>query len=450
MLDSIPHEILITIFEIVIYTWGIHFLPRFRLVCRTWNIIVVTTPRLWGIVVVDKRSDPTQLARQVSMAKQSPLSITIRHTQPAHEKGLRMLLDLASNWVDADISTSMLRPRRCIDLYMLETLRLKFNGKMGDFDAWEFFNTQGVTPLTFPRLRYFAAYGLPESWLLPFLSPSITSFEFHPRAALKLLQILRYLSQIPQIASLLLHGVEPSDFYLPQNFKLPLPLPHLTSLEINRVTYPVTILSELVAPSLRTLVIKDSQIPTEQPPWIPPFLHRPCRPELIPLSPFFIAWSQPKSLPVHLRSLTLSQCLGVSDVAFLIRWLARLPHLTCLGLHDDAIARAAELPPSREETNLFAALASPDGAGAVGGWLCPSLTRLQFSTADLQMKDILPLARARGRWSKHLNSNVPRSFLHFLDAPLCPSGSAQEIDELRELVDEVVCTCLGCQFKLFV
>jgi hypothetical protein len=55
----------------------------------------------------------------------------------------------------------------------------------------------------------------------------------------------------------------------------------------------------------------------------------------------------------RLHNLELVSCLEVEDVAFLIRWLARLPSLTRLILYDDAIGVAAELPSSAEETNIF-------------------------------------------------------------------------------------------------
>ncbi|KAG6820586.1 hypothetical protein H0H93_014813 [Arthromyces matolae] len=112
MLDptTIPHEILATVFEIGILTWDIRFLPPLRLVCHTWNEIVMTTPRLWGIISLDKWTDPDRLAYQISKAKHSPISIYVRRPNEVRSKALHMIVGLSSNWVHADVSTSMLKP----------------------------------------------------------------------------------------------------------------------------------------------------------------------------------------------------------------------------------------------------------------------------------------------------------------------------------------------------
>ncbi|KAG6915478.1 hypothetical protein DXG01_011309 [Tephrocybe rancida] len=430
-MEEVPHEILAVVFEIGILTWDIRFLPPLRLVCRSWNDIVMTTPRLWGLITVDKGSNLTRLKAQILKAKNSPLTITARRTTVRrHQKALQMLVDLSSNWVYLDATTAMLRPGRWSNLRgTLETLRLITCGspRDGQAAAEEFFDTRGPVHQEPPRLRSFAAHNLSDSWLLPFLSSSITSFELHAHHSIRvgLLATLIYLSKIPRVSSLLLHGVQYLDDHAPVDIQRPLHLKRLTTLEVDCVQHPATILGEIIAPSLQTLVVKNSHI-----------------------GPSLIVWSQPKSgLPTLLRSLTLSNCLEIRDVAFLIRWLARLPSLTHLALHDDAIARAAELPPFDEETNLFAALASPEGAGTVGGWLCPSLTRIQLSM-DLQIMDLLPLSRARGSRSMTLGSNTPSSLLHYLGAPMCPNGRPEEIEELKGLFDEALCECFACQFNL--
>jgi len=94
----------------------------------------------------------------------------------------------------------------------------------------------------------------------------------------------------------------------------------------------------------------------------------------------------------------------------------------------------------REETNIFKAL--------TWTWLCPSLMQLRIA-ADLQVTDLVPLARARGgRYAESISAGLTPNRLRYLEAPLCPSGSSQEIEWLKELVDEVRCGCLSCQFDI--
>lgn len=71
------------------------------------------------------------------------------------------------------------------------------------------------------------------------------------------------------------------------------------------------------------------------------------------MSPLFSQWSQGYFRPRKPHTLELFQCLEISDIAYLIHRLARLPALVRFILADDAIDHAADLPLSTKETNIF-------------------------------------------------------------------------------------------------
>ncbi|KAG5649369.1 hypothetical protein H0H81_004260 [Sphagnurus paluster] len=442
--EQMPPEILAAVFEVGILTWGIQFLPPLCLVCNTWNEIITTTPRLWGIIAIDRESNCQRLQSQISKAKSSPLSIFVRRTSQMHEPALRMLVQLSSNWIKADVPTSMLmRCRWSVMSATLETLRLSgSNSKLSTsfFDDAPFHQP--------PRLRSFTAAGIPESYISPFLSPFITYFDLSMRSENGMLgqhlaRTLGYLAKIPHVSTLKVGKLYHATYDIPSGVEHPLHLAKLQTLEIDHVQYPSSILCELSAPSLQTLSIRGSPVLS----WRYQHLHRP---ELVSLTPFLIAWSHSTFLPSHLHTLVLEDCLDVSDIPFLIRWLARLPGLVRLTLYDDAFGHAAA---GNEDGDVLKALASPAGTTGpfVGDWLCPALMQLRIQWVDLEVKHIFPLATTRGGKTvlqEHQSHNPPVGRLRYIEAPLCPCGSPEDIKYLKELVDEGVCACLGCQFNV--
>ncbi|KAF8063336.1 hypothetical protein FPV67DRAFT_237902 [Lyophyllum atratum] len=438
--SQIPAEVFAAVFEIGVLTWDIQFLPPLRLVRRTWDDIITTTPRLWGIVTIHKEINIERVKSQITRAKSSPLSVFVKtRTRKQHEMLLRMLVELSSNWIRAEVSVSLLARCRWSDLRgTLETLRLTADGT-GNAMPKTFFDVEPNVSLGPPRLRSLTAVGLSEKSILPFLSASITYFELclHEDSIFTqpLSDTLTYLTSVPHVLAIKLEGVRHIvDRDLPTDFQRPVHLTKLVTLELDHVLYPSALLCEISTPSLQTFILRHSTMLSERP------YTRLRRPELEPLSPIFTQWSHGIFLPVNLHTLVLEDCLQVQDVAFLIRWLERLPRLVRLTLWDDAISEAAELPSSEEETNIFRALTRTS--------LCPSLMQLRIA-ADLQVTDLVPIARARGgRYAESISAGLTTNRLRYLEAPLCPSGSSQEIEWLKELVDEVRCACLSCQFDI--
>jgi hypothetical protein len=208
-------------------------------------------------------------------------------------------------------------------------------------------------------------------------------------------------------------------------------LPHLVTLELSDVLHFSRILCHIQTPALQVLSIRQSDLGGAT-----------------NMSLFFSQWSKGSCIPAHLHTLELQHCLQTGDIPYLIRWLARLPNLIRLILIDDSIGAAAESTSSTEETNLFAALASPHGAGdVIGGWLCPSLMQLLLST-NVQVIDLIAIARARGGAAAALDTTSAPHRLRLIEAHVCSGGNQQEIEELHSLMDEVRCACLGCEFNL--
>ncbi|RDB21987.1 hypothetical protein Hypma_010885 [Hypsizygus marmoreus] len=442
---QIPLDVFVAVFEIGTLTWGVRYLPPLCIVCRAWNDIILSNPRLWGIVTVTKDSTGEDLETHIAKAKASPLTIFIR--SPSQKKALQRaigaLIGLSHNWVSADVPVQLLTRCRWPNLRgTLESLRLSGSSRISDSNVDAFFAPE-QDQSTFsapPRLRSLAVDGVHKAWITPLLSSSITYLELNLRDSniqtQQLSDTLDYLTRASEVVILKLNNVQHYSHSLASHH--PVCLPKLLTLGVDRVLYPSTLLSQISAPSLQTLTIRG------QAELLWKYL---SQPELNFLGPFFAQWSQGIFLPTQLHTLELVDCLQVSDVALLIRWLARLPSLVRLILIDDSIARARELRSSSEETNILAALASPEGAGpVVGGWLCPMLMQFCFST-DFQVTDLIPLARARGGVATPSLTTVIRpGRLRVIEAPLCPSGTTEDIRVLANLMDQVRCTCVECQF----
>jgi hypothetical protein len=450
VLDSLPPEIFARIFEAGILTWGIGFLAPVCLVCKAWNDIVATTPHLWGIITITKDSDSLTLQAQLSKAKASPLTVNIisNFSAISAKKSLQAVLNrvvsLSHNWVRADVSTDLLLKCRWSEMHSsLQELRLSTFGAMIGED--DFFDTDDAAFGSLSKLHCFTAHSIPSRWITHFLSPSITYLDlfFHRTESETLTDASGYFSQIPEVRVLKLTRFPHGD--LASTLHPPVHLAKLTTLELNLVAHPSRILCQMSAPSLQILSIHH-----------PGGIYDPHNnhwktdhePEFAPLAAFFSQWSQGDFLPLRLHTLELVECLRIDDVPYLIRWLARLPSLVRLILLDDAVGMAVELRSSSEETNILKALASPQEAGTpVKGWLCPSLMQLHLAT-NLSLTDLIDVARARGGITTPPYSTSPPSRLRSITAPLCPSGSQDEIEELKSLADNVRCGCLGCEFNL--
>ncbi|KAF7328991.1 hypothetical protein MVEN_02529100 [Mycena venus] len=430
MLDQLPPEIFGHVLEIGTEAWGIGFLPTICLVSSICNDVVVSTPSLWGIFVVDRQSSVPLLNRQLVKAKETDLRITFSRKQSLQNKHARKfvanLVSLAHNWVRVDMSTNLLTGARWADMRRVEVLRLRFNGTQGSAD--EFFVSPESPAYGPPNLHSFTATGLTEKWVTPFLSPRITYLELGRLGGrwekIPASTIHKYLSLTPNVHTLCL----PELSFLPFSAsKDTVSLRSLHNLELTRVHDFTPLLLNLHAPALRALIIRD------------------CTGQI---NSIFSHWSQPSVLPANLQFLELANCISPKDIPFLIGFLARLPALLRLMISDTEDIVDPSPSPSAE-TDLFEALASPDGAGAViGGWLCPSLIHLCLDI-PLRVADILTIVRARGGDAARIAGSPAR--LCSLQGPLCSSGYPEEVAELRSYFadpEDVRCLCLSCSFNL--
>lgn len=374
MAEQFPTELWARVFEIGIETWGINFLPSLCCVNKSWNVVVETTPRLWGIITINKSSNCRKIELQVSRAKASPLIISVhpravlRHIKPA----LGQLASLSENWVRVDVPIEVLALAKWTDLRgHLENLALWGDSASADL----FFTHDGADDFTSPKLHSFTGKKVSEPWITGFLGPNITYFELSRVELKSPVSIFHILSLIPNVGTLRLSGVFWSDRSPSPGQPQTVYLTNLLNLEFDSGHALTYILCHLRAPSLRYLAIDKTS-------WR----------DRIPLSSFFLKWSQPGFIPLDLHSLVLTDCLTASDIPFLIQWLARLPSLLYLTIEDNYIHFSDG---TTAEDNIFRALASPHGADAEsGGWLCPSLYHLRVD-GDLYVADLIPLARAR-------------------------------------------------------
>ncbi|KAJ7262770.1 hypothetical protein B0H12DRAFT_1104368 [Mycena haematopus] len=437
MLDQFPPEILGYILQIGTEAWGIGFLPTICLVSSACHDVVVSTPSLWGIFVVGKHKNSwPMLNRQLVQAKATDLRITISHKgRPTSDKRgytfLASLVSLAPNWVRVEMPTTLLSSARWADMRRLEVLRLKFQGGAA-CSADQFFKLSEGAAYRPSNLHSFTGIGLPEEWVTPFLSPRISYLELGRLGRggryeqIPASVVHRYLSLTPNVHTLCL----PDLFFLPfSGPKDPVSLRNLHNLELVRVRNLTPLLLDIRALALRALTIRDSSGQ---------------------MNSIFSQWSQPSFLPANLQFLELANCLSPADTPLLIGFLARLPALIRLILSDaEEIGGWSSAETDIAETDIFNALASPDGAGPiVGGWLCPSLIHLCID-APLRTTDILPVVRARGSATTRTAGSPAR--LRSLQSPLCSSGSAEEVAEIRSYFadpEDVRCLCLSCSFDI--
>lgn len=462
IVDDVPPELLAHTFELGIKTYGIRFLPPLCLVCKRWNDLVVSTPRLWGILTLDISSDPLTVYSQIARAKASPLEVYMSDRNGGKLKGaiLQKVVQLARQWVCAEIQTHALRLARWSEMHAgLEQLRLRkgrlITGPDGHLTdgADAFFDVDAP----YPKLHSFTAIELEEAWITRFLSPSITSFELVKiYGAHSISSTLDYLSLTTNLQYLRLNTIshrpcKPSDNRV-------IHLPSLRTLSVSNVSYLKDFLLRLRVPSLHTFTVPE-HIQSIQRFWWSTHGNTNLYVDSS-MSLVFSQWSQPDCLPTHLHTLNLSNCLQKTDLPYLIRWLARLPSLVRLILRDPIISFAAQK--SDPESDLFSALASPNGARELigdGGWLCPSLMQLTLDTdtsnvyssgsCDNAPADgFIAIARARGGSVPPVSVDgkmqMPPTRLRHLEGNLCSDGDLSELDGL---VDIVICTCLGCGFR---
>ncbi|KAK7018616.1 hypothetical protein R3P38DRAFT_2715982 [Favolaschia claudopus] len=437
MLDQLPPEIFGRVLEIATEAWGISFLPPVCLVSSVCHDVVLSTPSLWGILVIDQRSSIPLLTQQLVKAKETDLRITVgrKGVRALGDKHLRKFLPslvaLSHNWVRVDILTNLLSSASWADMGRVEVLRLRFHE---DFNrvvsAEKFFQVEARQR----NLHSFTAVSLPEQWITPFLTPRITYLELERYGGMfdgnmPASTIHRYLSLTPNLHTLHLHNIYLLPFSGP---KEPVFLPHLQNLDLSRVSNLTSLLLDLRAPALRTLTIRDCSVAQ--------------------MTSIFSQWSQPSYLPTHLQYLELANCLLPQDIPLFIGFLARLPALVRLTLFDtrEIGEDLTSMPGARSaETDLFRALASPEGAGpVVGGWLCPSLMHLCID-APLQIGDLLSVVRARGGTRTIMRGvGVPVS-LRSVQGPFCSAGTVDEVAELRSYFvdpEDARCICLACVF----
>ncbi|KAF8804068.1 hypothetical protein BYT27DRAFT_7194793 [Phlegmacium glaucopus] len=446
--SDLPPEILARAFEFGIHAWGIQILRPLSQVCRYWQEIIETTPRLWGIIIVKNTSSIQSLESQIIKAKASPLSVSLllgcfnRRLEPV----VNRLISLSYNWIYADMTTSAIARCRWANLRTnLEELHLS-RGRPVDDDPRDFFDdTVAVQLRSEIKLRSFTAVGLPKSWVLRFLGPSIRHFCFrlgrdedsqsptHSRLH-SICNTLQYLSRINEAVIIELENLNHSNFG-----RHTLKVTHfnnLQTLRLSMVLYTSTILCSMSAPSLQTLIVDRT-----------PEVGFVANSGFLFMTPFFSQWSQPGFIPLNLHTLELVSCLQATDVPFLIRWLARLPNIVRLIFKDDAIGlAAATLGQDTDDANLYKALAFPTSS-AMNGWLCPSLMILHIETDEV-VADLIPIARARGGIASPDLGIPPPSRLRRIEAMLCSTSEPGERELLDSLVDHATCICISCGLAL--
>ncbi|CAK5278240.1 unnamed protein product [Mycena citricolor] len=369
MLEKLPPEILSRVLEIAIETWGIGFLPPICLVSSTCYHVVNSSPSLWGILNVGKRSSMSVLSTQLVKAKESELRIYVasrgwqnRGADKHMKRFTARLAELSRNWVEISCPSSLLAVTKWSNMARLRTLTLSYNRGGG---AREFFGADS------PRnsiLSSFTAVNLPQDWVQGFLGPSISYFAWGRFQAESPMLVQRYLALIPNVHTLGISDGSLQEVHddMPVNS-----LDNLHHLEIAHVKHFSPILLYTRAPSLRVLAIRQS---------------------VGQMSLVFSHWSQPRFLPSHLQNLELFNCFERRDTPFLIQWLARLPKLLRLAISNEDADFSANPAARTSHNDLVTAMVDPNGAG--DGWLCPSLIHLCLDYS-LRVADLLPMVRAR-------------------------------------------------------
>ncbi|CAK5263332.1 unnamed protein product [Mycena citricolor] len=375
MLEKLPPEILSRVLEIAIETWGIGFLPPICLVSSTCYHVVNSSPSLWGILNIGKRSSMSVLSTQLVKAKESELRIYVasrgwqnRGADKHMKRFAARLAELSRNWVEISCPSSLLAVTKWSNMARLRTLTLSYNRGEG---AREFFGAD--TPRN-SILSSFTAVNLPQDWVQGFLGPSISYFAWGRFQAESPMLVQRYLALIPNVHTLGISDGSLQEVHddMPVNS-----LDNLHHLEIAHVKHFSPILLYTRAPSLRVLAIRQS---------------------VGQMSLVFSHWSQPRFLPSHLQNLELFNCFERRDTPFLIQWLARLPKLLRLAISNEDADFSANPAARTSHNDLVTAMVDPNGAG--DGWLCPSLIHLCLDYS-LRVADLLPMGLGKGGAKRH-------------------------------------------------
>ncbi|KAK7053254.1 Glucose-repressible alcohol dehydrogenase transcriptional effector [Paramarasmius palmivorus] len=445
-MDTLPPEILARIFEIGIHAWGTTLISKLSHTCRHWKSVVDSTPRLWGIIQVSKKSK--RLDSHLTKAREAPLSVTVSGVQSLPPK----LLSLARNWEFADVSILSLQGTRRDQFPSLEVLVLKgssWREALQKETADAFFDGEHSPQSSLRSLTVDKVSN--AKWVTGFLSPLVTYLkitaqdERYPvghylrRTDGAQHDVLSYLRRTPKLAELHIGCIS----IRIDNNRRDVHLPNLSTLCASQSTSPNTpeCLAHICAPALQTLSISNTES-------TPSMWHareiRSCR-------GLFTQWSHPSFIPVHLHTLELRHCLGPGDIPFLIRWLYRLPHLVRLIVQYDShhVYESGESNDT-EESNLLLALSllKPVDAntqpvfGRRDVALCPSLYQLTMEV-DVDVLDLLAVVKARGSRSSNTGA------LQVVYAPFCGDGTMDDVvTELKSSVHVASCTCLGCELEI--
>ncbi|KAK0445001.1 uncharacterized protein EV420DRAFT_980050 [Desarmillaria tabescens] len=415
---QLPPEIYAHIFEVGVHKWGVGFLPPLCLTCSDWNEIVISTPRLYGII------DFTRSKRhglvQLSKAKSAPLYLTLPTERRRYYECEKDLLSLVHNWVYASVPTRTLETLKGEDLSSLEELHVTSCGDKGSpkKKLWD------VAP---SKLRVLGADSVSPSWVKSVLSRSVTQFEFRNidrRNRCTNSQIFELITFIPNVVSIYLESLFLLDSPHSSSEGTSVLMEGLLNLHIQSLRCFALHVSRIRAPSLQTFRLIESYSYSDD------HMH---------WNLVFMQWSQPNFVPANLHTLEIRSSLRETDVPTFIQWLSLLPSVVRLILDDVALFRC-------KEASLIEKLSSPPVDGE--DWFCPSLMQL-FVEGDVQVVDLIAIASTRGGVVEPPFATTSRpSRLRLIEAPLCVSGWDGEIAELKRLVDETRCSCLSCALGL--
>ncbi|TFK21709.1 hypothetical protein FA15DRAFT_658104 [Coprinopsis marcescibilis] len=444
--NEIPPETLALTFELGITAWGIKFLPPICQVCKSWNIIASTTPRLWGIIDLDRRPNLELVNSQISHAKSAPLTIFMAPAVGQWTKRSRgtvdRLLQLSQNWISASVPFSVFNQRSWPEDYPnLEELALSAKRRSNVSPDVALHGGSQQIHRQKTRLRRLTTEFMDKPSMLPLLSSAITSLSFISRESEKfeIEDILGILSLVPNVQTLRLLNIHPKKF---QPSARIVTLPHLTTLETSWLKYTGTVLASVRAPALQSLTIER-------------FYYRSYNydPAIYTLSPFFSQWSDPQFTPTKLHTLKFAASIRSSDIPYLARFLARLPNLVRLILEDieevdsskslaEALSTRSAMAPSPDSSSATSGFgAGPDGHELQ--WLCPSLMVLHLESDDLHLEDLIRVVLARGVKSTTgpsvLQGGCPKR-LRDIAGLICTAGREDERRHLESLVDSVDCS----------
>jgi F-box-like len=461
-IQELPEEILARIFEEGVHQLGaIDFLHPMCLVCKRWNSIASSTPRLWGIIDAGKGWSALRIRRHLSRCKSAPLTVSIepkwevpmRRKYEGRRNVVTELIGQSDKWISAKVPSDTFTRRRWPEDYPnLQILTLI--GREGSLLPPTFERSEERAD----RIHELELLFLHPAWIEPFLYPSLRSLKYkmdplwRRENPVAISTTLDQLSKVPNIQELELtdmcHFPSPSEIFRAQARSC-VHLPQLQHLHLTKLMFPTLLLGThaIRAPSLTSLSIKGFD-----------GMNSSLMEPTLGLGAIFFEWCTDRGaqfMPTHLHTLELEDCLGPDEIPDLVRLLARLPELVRLSVRGIEAPRysAESLDSLMGPTNthmVLDGLSKPlvgNSGSAVGGqeggsWLCPSLILLDLSARDVQIQDFLQLARARGVRSEE-DTAAPKS-LRTLRVPLCSDGPPETLAELKTLVDSVECECMSC------